>query len=452
MSGSVLMVDDDAAMARMVEGALLRRGFAATARLSGEAGLQALQDADFDVVVTDLNMRGMGGIEFCARIATARPDVPVVVLTAFGSLETAVQAIRAGAYDFLTKPLDVEMLALTIGRAVSLRSLRGELRRLREQVDRARPVAGMIGDSPAMRRLCETIARVAPSEAPVLVVGETGTGKELVARALHDGSRRRDGPFVAINCAAIPDALLESELFGHVKGAFTDARTGRRGLFQEASGGTLLLDEVGELDLATQPKLLRVLQEGRVRPVGGDAEVAVDVRVIAATHRDLDAAVEAGRFRQDLLFRLDVVRIDVPALRARANDVLQLAQAFLGAEAARAGKPVRGITAKAAERLLAYPWPGNVRELGNAIGHAVALTDYEQITPEDLPAKVQGFRPSHVIVDADDPADFVPLQEVERRYLLRVLEAVGGNRTRAAQILGVDRKTLYRKLQEYRVP
>ena len=452
MAGDVLLVDDDAALCSMVEGALRRRGYRVVTQLGGQAGLDVLQTREFDVVVTDLQMRGMSGIEFCTRVVAMRPDMPVLVITAFGSLETAVQALRAGAHDFVTKPFDVEMLVLSIRNAVDLRMLRGEVKRLRERVDREQRAVRLIGDSAPMQRLQEVIARVGPTDVGVLIFGETGTGKELVARALHDASRRSSGPFVAVNCAAIPQALLESELFGHVRGAFTDAKGERRGLFQQAHGGTLLLDEVGELDPTIQPKLLRAIQERRVRPVGSDAEVEVDTRVIAATHRDLDAEVEAGRFRQDLLYRLDVVRIDVPALRARGNDVLQLAQAFVGQQAARSDKRVTGITAAAAKLLLAYPWPGNVRELGNAIERAVALTEYEAITPADLPDKVQGHRPSHVIVAAEDPADFVTLAEVERRYVLRVLDSVGGNRTRAAQILGVDRKTLYRKLQEYQEP
>jgi two-component system response regulator HydG len=449
MRGRILIVDDDAAICRMVETALRRREFAATSSTSAEAALALLHDAEHDVAVTDLNMRGMGGIEFCGRVTTARPDVPVIVITAFGSLETAVQAIRAGAYDFLTKPVDVEALVLTLDRAIAYRSLRAEVRRLREQIDRATAPGRMVGESAPMRRLFEVMARAAPSEASVLLVGETGTGKELVARALHDGSRRAKGPFVAVNCAALPEALVETELFGHVRGAFTDARSSRPGLFQQANGGTLFLDEVGELPSAMQPKLLRVLQDQYVRPVGSDVDVAVDMRLLAATHRDLETDAEEGRFRQDLFYRINVVQINVPALRARGSDVLRLAQSFVTAAACRAGKNVTGISAAAAQKLLAYPWPGNVRELANTIERAVMLTDYEQLTVEDLPPKVQAHEPLHVIVAAAAPDEFVPLAEVERRYILSVLESAGGNRTTAARILGLDRKTLYRKLQQY---
>ncbi|HEX5052532.1 MAG TPA: sigma-54 dependent transcriptional regulator [Planctomycetota bacterium] len=452
MRGRILIVDDDAAMCGMVETALQRRDFAATSSASAEAGLARLHEADYDVVVTDLRMRSMGGIEFCSRVVAARPDVPVVVMTAFGSLETAVQAIRAGAYDFLTKPFEVEVLVLTLDRAVAYRSMRAELRRLREQIDRSTAPGTMVGDSAPMRALFEVTARVAATDSNVLIVGETGTGKELVARALHAGSGRASGPFVAVNCASIPEALIESELFGHVRGAFTDARAPRLGLFQQADRGTLFLDEVGELSAAMQPKLLRVLQEQRVRPVGSDTEVGLDVRVLAATHRDLETEVEQGRFREDLFYRLDVVQIDVPALRARGNDVLVLAQSFVAAAAARLGKPVAGITPAAARLLLAYPWPGNVRELENAIERAVTWTDYTELLAEDLPPKVRSYEPSHVLAAADALEDFVPLAEVERRYVLRVIEAAGGNRTLAAKVLGLDRKTLYRKLQQYGAP
>jgi two-component system response regulator HydG len=283
----------------------------------------------------------------------------------------------------------------------------------------------------------------------VLVTGESGTGKEVVARALHRRSRRRGGPFIALNCAAMPEPLLESELFGHVRGAFTDARASRTGLFVQANRGTLLLDEIGDLPLALQPKLLRALQERVVRPVGGDAEVPFDARLIATTNRDLESAVEEGQFREDLYFRVNVIRVQLPPLRARESDVLLLAQHFLTQHAERAGKRLVGISPAAAERLVSYEWPGNVRELQNCIERAVALARYEEITVDDLPEKIRAYRRSHVLVASDDPAELVPLEEVERRYVLRVMEAVRGNKTLAARVLGLGRKTLYRKLEQY---
>jgi two-component system response regulator HydG len=283
----------------------------------------------------------------------------------------------------------------------------------------------------------------------VLVTGETGTGKELVARALHDRGPRRNGPFVGINCSAVPETLLEAELFGHVRGAFTDASRARPGLFARANGGTLFLDEIGELPLALQPKLLRALQERKVRPVGSDDEVSFDARVVTATNRDLESAVEENRFREDLFFRINVIHVALPPLRARGGDVLVLAQHFVDRYAGQAGKAVSGISAAAAERLMAYAWPGNVRELENCIERAIALTEYEKIAVDDLPEKIRSYRRSHVLVASDDPAELVPLEEVERRYILRVMEAVGGNKTEAAQVLGVGRRTLYRKLEQY---
>ena len=282
----------------------------------------------------------------------------------------------------------------------------------------------------------------------VLVTGESGTGKELVARALHAGGRRARGPFVAVNCAAVPEPLLESELFGHVRGAFTDAKEARAGLFQQAAGGTLFLDEIGDMPLPLQPKLLRALQERTVRPIGGSQEIPVDVRIVAATNRDLEEAIEDRRFREDLYFRINVVQLPLPALRARGGDVLELAQHFVARFASRAGKSVVGISPAAAERLLAYSWPGNVRELQNCVERAVALTRYDHIAVDDLPEKIRDYRRSHVLVTSDDPSELVPMEEVERRYILRVMEAVQSNKTAAARILGYDRKRLYRKLEK----
>jgi len=449
MSTRVLVVDDEIGMCEMLATALGSEGFDVQFRTSGAEALGLVGTEDFDVVVTDLKMRGMGGLELCAGIVSAQPDLPVVVITAFGSLESAVAAIRAGAYDYVTKPFEVEVLALTLTRAAKHRALRQEVTRLRQAASAAERYGEILGDSPAMRRVYGLLDRVAESEATVLVTGESGTGKELVARAIHARSRRRSGPFVAVNCAAMTESLLESELFGHVKGAFTDAHAARRGLFPQAHGGTILLDEIGDMPVGLQVKLLRTLQERTVRPVGGDSEVSIDVRVVAATNRDLESAVEEHRFREDLFYRLNVIHVELPPLRARGNDVLLLAQKFVSDFAARAGKDVHGLSPEVAERLAAYPWPGNVRELQNCIERAVALGRHETLVPEDLPEKIRDYKRSHVLVTADDPTELVPMEEVERRYILRVMESVGGNKTEAARILGLDRKTLYRKLDKY---
>jgi two-component system, NtrC family, response regulator AtoC len=449
MRGRVLIVDDDLETCRMLEQDLLRRTFAPASRTSADEAFEALSEEEFDVVVTDLRMRGTSGLELCERIRVNRPDVPVVVITAFGSLETAVGAIRAGAYDFVTKPFEIEELVFALDRAVEHRRLREEVKRLRRAAVEDRRYDDILGTSAAMRSVFDLLDRVAASEASVLITGETGTGKELAARALHRRGRRKEGPFLAINCAAVPEALLESQLFGHRRGAFTDAREKQTGLFVQASGGTLFLDEIGDMPLGLQPKILRAIQERVVRPLGSDDEIPFDVRIIAATNRDIDEAVEEGRFRKDLYFRINVIQVRLPPLRARGTDVLLLAQHFVDHFSVREGKRVGRLSPGAAEKLVAYAWPGNVRELQNAIERAVALTAFEEITVEDLPEKVRSYRSSHIIVAAEDPTELVPMEEVERRYILRVLQAAGGIKSQAAQILGLDRRTLYRKLERY---
>ncbi len=370
-------------------------------------------------------------------------------MTAFGSLETAISALRAGAYDFVTKPVDLDLLAISLMRALQHRQLQEKVRLLKDQVRRQQPDDELLGDSDALSDVKQQIQRVADLDISVLISGESGTGKELVARALHRQSQRADGPFVAINCAALPENLLESELFGHVKGAFTDARESRKGLFVEACGGTLLLDEIAELPLALQPKLLRVLEDHKVRALGGSSEIDCDVRVLAASHCNLEEAVAAGRFRSDLYYRLNVIQLELPPLRERGNDILLLAQSFITQLAQRFNKSVTGIAQPAAACLLAYHWPGNVRELRNVIERALALSLHDQLTIEDLPQQIRhpgGDAP--IPSSLSDHGQILPLEEMERRYIHQVLEQLDGNRTLAARLLGVDRKTLYRKLKE----
>jgi two-component system response regulator HydG len=450
-AGRVLLVDDDQAHCETLAAELTKRDFEVVWKTQPDDAVALLTGGeDFDAVVTDLRMGRQSGLDLCAQIGATWPDLPVIVITAFGSLETAIGAIRAGAYDFVTKPIEIATLAVGLERAVERRRLRAEVTRLREAVARSHGRFGrLLGDSAAMHRVHDLLERVADSTSTVLVTGESGTGKEVVARALHDVGPRRDKPFVAVNCSAVPEALLESELFGHARGAFTDARVARTGLVVQANGGTLLLDEIGDMPMPLQPKLLRILQERTVRPVGGDAEIPFDVRIVATTNRDLRTLVDEGRFREDLYFRINVIHVALPPLRARGGDGLVLAQHFVDVLAARAGKPVTGISTSAAERLLAYPWPGNVRELQNCIERAIALTRHTMIAVEDLPETVREYKRSHVLVAGDDPSELAPLAEVERRYVLRVLEAAGGNKSLAAQTLGITRKTLYRKLSEF---
>jgi two-component system response regulator HydG len=446
----VLLVDDDRALGETLQIGLEKRGCEAAHCTSATDALHAVETRELDVVVTDLNMREMNGIELCERIAQNRPDVPVIVLTAFGSLDTAVAAIRAGAYDFISKPVEVDALALAVERAATHRRLHEEVKRLRLEVLEHPHDSELIGDSAAMQKVHDLVSRVADADATVLIAGESGTGKEVVARAIHKKSARRGSPFVAVNCAAVPETLLESELFGHARGAFTDAREAHAGLFVQAKGGTLFLDEIGDMPLGLQPKLLRVLQERSVRPLGAKGEVPVDVRIVAATNRDIEAALEEGRFREDLYYRINVVQIRLPPLRARRADILPLALHFIRRFAETSKKDVTGLSKEVAEKLVAYGWPGNVRELQNSMERAVALTRLQEICVEDLPEKIRDYRASHVVVVADDdPAELVSLEEMEKRYILRVLDAVAGNKTAAARVLGVERKTLYRKLERW---
>ncbi len=449
MTERILIVDDDRAMCEMLHDDLVSRGYSVQWRTKAEEAFEQFMAEPVDTVITDLKMPDLNGIEFCHRLVENRPDVPVIVITAFGSLDTAVKAIRAGAYDFVTKPIERDMLALVIERALKHRSLQEQVRFLKEGREHHGDFDEFIGRSRSMEKLYEQISRIAEQPVPVVITGESGTGKELVARALHRHSARRGGPLVPVNCAALPGPLLESELFGHVRGAFTDARSDRKGLFLEATGGTLFLDEIAEIPLELQPKLLRALETGSIRPVGENSEVACDVRIIASTNRDLDAAVKDGEFREDLFFRINVVRIEVPPVRSRDTDILLLAQHFLRHAVKRSGKPVEGISPAVAEKLLAYSWPGNVRELRNAIERAVALTRLEELAVDDLPRKIRDHKPGVVISKGNDMDELLTLEEVERRHVQNALDKAGGNKSTAARVLGLGRRTLYRKLKRW---
>jgi DNA-binding NtrC family response regulator len=446
----VLLVDDDRELCDLVELGLAQQSIGVVTKGSGEEAFAFVSSRDVDVVVTDLAMPGMHGFELIERIAAKRPELPVIVLTGAGDFATAVAAMRAGAYDFVTKPVDLAALSLAVRRAAERRALRAEVVRLRRAVAEARRFEHLVGASAAMQTLYELIEQVGSTDATVLITGQSGTGKEIVARSIHERSRRKNAPFVTVDCASIPEQLLESELFGHVRGAFTDAKSQRQGLLAQANGGTLFLDEIGELPLAMQPKLLRVLQERRVRPIGADAETALDVRVVAATNRDLDAMIAQREFREDLYYRINVVSVVLPPLRVRSGDILLLAEHFIEHFARMFGREVEGISSDAAARLLRYDWPGNVRELRNAIERSVAVTSGPHIRVDDLPEKIRDHltAPS---VDVRDPSLQLSLEEIERRHILRVFEAHEGNRVAAAQVLKIDRKTLYRKLQRYGV-
>lgn len=451
---TVLVVEDDEALRTLLREEIEDRGLTARGAGSAEEAREVLEEWAADVVVTDIRLPGASGRDLL-RWGTALPDGPdFLLITAFGTVKEAVECLRAGASDFLTKPLDLDHLAAALERILEVRRLRRRVAEYSELLGDAE-FHGMVGRSAPMRRLYERIRRVAPADGPVLVVGESGTGKELVARAIHAESPRSQARFVAVNCAGIPEDLLESEFFGHVEGAFTGARRARRGLFEEADGGTLMLDEIGEMPAGMQAKLLRVLEDGRVRPVGGNRERDVDVRIVAATNRDLRDDVESGRFRQDLYFRLETYTLELPPVRERGDDLDLLLAHFLGLAAARAEKPVRGFSAPAMRRLHGYRFPGNVRELRNIVDRAVTFATEDIIQESELPERVRastgGTRGSgdqelpDPILREDD--DVLPtLKEVELRYIRHVLDRTGGNKRRAAALLGVSRRTLYRRL------
>jgi two-component system response regulator HydG len=449
MNGTILIVDDDEDTAALLRDLLRRCGLDVTAVGSGRQCLEQLRNHPADVVMTDVQMPGMLGTELCVTLRERHPDLLPIIVTGRSDPETAIAAIRAGAFDFITKPLEAHAVKIAVSRALEHLALKREVRRLRAEVQRDETdetIDGIAGESPAIRKMVEMIQRVASSDASVLITGESGTGKELVARALHHLSPRRDRPFVAVNCAAMPASLLESELFGHVRGAFTDARHDRKGLLVSAEGGTILLDEIGEMPIEMQVKLLRVLQERMIRPVGSDQEVPFEVRVLTSTNRDLEAEVHEKRFREDLFYRINVVQIAVPSLRDRAGDILALAQHFINQIAVRSRKAVRGISVDAARLLKDYDWPGNVRELENCMARAVALCRLDEITTDDLPTKMQGHRSSRIALTADAAGGLLTMEEMERHYIGRVLHAVAGNKSRAARVLGLDRRSLYRRL------
>jgi len=450
MKPRIVLVDDERNLTATFSELLADEGYEVTTFADGADALVALESNPSlaDAVVTDVAMPRMDGLELCAKLRESRPELPVIITTGDSRIETSVAALRAGAYDFLAKPVHVELLVPCVARAVERHRLTQELSRRAPASTASGPL--LFGESPPMVKVNDLIARVAPSGASVLVFGETGTGKELVARALHALSPRAKAPFVAINCAALPASLVESELFGYAKGAFTDARAARAGLFSEADAGTLFLDEVAELSLDNQAKLLRALQERKVRPLGSNSEVPFDARVICATHRDLEAEVEAGRFRQDLFFRINVIRIDLPPLRERGNDVIHLAKLFLKRVCERDARPPVELGPDVARKLLAYKWPGNVRELENCVERLAALAR-GALAVGDLPEKVRSFTSERFQVTADEAGEVLPLDQLERRYILQVLKLANDNRSRAAELLQIDRGTLQRKLKAWGV-
>jgi two-component system response regulator HydG len=467
----LLLVDDDEEACRLLAEVLEREAYEVVPALSADEALAKVEQAGpFDAVLTDLRMPGKSGLDLLRVLRERDPGALVLVLTAFGDATAAGEAIRAGAYDFISKPYDLAALRETLARSLGRRKLAG-LRRDggTEPASTAGPAGGpaLVGHSPAIIEVMKTLARVAPSQATVLVFGETGTGKELVARTLHRFSVRSDQRFVAVNCSALAEGLLESELFGHVRGAFTGAATARPGLFREADHGTLFLDEIGDISPALQARLLRALQEHEIVPVGSETAVRVDVRVLAATHRDLPDLVRQGRFREDLYYRLNVVTLTLPPLRARRQDIPLLIDHFLRELTARHGRGPVAVDPEAQRRLLAYEWPGNIRELQNVLERAMLLAEQDVIGPEHLTPMVRGaagsapdspLAPAGADPDAGAPAEpgeaerLQSLEEIERRHVLHVLTALRGNRDETSRVLGISRRTLSRMIQRWNLP
>jgi two-component system response regulator HydG len=448
MSIKILVADDEPSHRQMIEAVLAAEGYEVTQAEDGQAAISAIEDRFYDLVIMDIRMPNVDGIQALQKIKQISPDIPVIIMTAYASVGTAVDALKSSAYDYLIKPLDIEELKILVAKALHHHQLEQENIYLKERLNDRFDFSNIIGHSPAMKKLFETMALVAPSEATVIIVGESGTGKELIANAIHQNSPRKDSPFIKVNCAALPETLLESELFGHEKGAFTGAIARKQGRFQLAHNSSIFLDEIAEMAPATQAKILRVLQEREFEPVGSTQTMKVDTRVIAATNKNLEKEIQEGRFREDLYYRLNVVTVDVPALRQRREDIPFLTDFFLKHYAEKNRRLIKGFTPRATDLLMRYDWPGNVRELENIIERAVIMARGEMITPLEFPIDLQNL-------DEDlkeSRIDLTPgrsLKEVEKVMILRTLEEVEGNRTHAARILGISRRTLQLKLKEY---
>jgi two-component system response regulator AtoC len=447
METNLLVVDDDRAMRQMLAKLFRDHGYRVAEAESADEALELAAEREFEAVLSDIRMPGRSGVDLVGELRRVRPETPVVLMTAFGSIDSAVSAMRAGAFDYITKPFEPNAVLFTIERALERRALEEENRRLRRAIDQTSRLGDLTGSSSAMREIFALIRKIAHNRSSVLITGESGTGKEVVARTIHYHGARADKPFVPVNCTAIPEGLLESELFGHVRGAFTGAHASKRGLFEVAHGGTIFLDEIGDMGLGLQSKLLRVLQDREIRPVGGNQPIQVDVRIIAATNKDLSLEMAEGRFREDLFYRLNVIPIHVPPLRERPEDIPPLVEAFLRKHGD--GHP-RRLSPTAMDRILAQPWKGNARELENAIERALALSDSEEIGPEELPlgaSEGSAAASSSDVLVRSAAQRKMTLRELENLYIDEILSLTGGNKVQAARILGIDRKTLYRRAE-----
>ncbi len=442
----VLVVDDDLEMCGLLSDVLKGEGFSTTALSESLEASKVLKREEFDVMITDLKMRGLKGLDLLEEAQRIAPLTPVIIITAFGTIESAIRAMKIGAFDYITKPFQMDELILTVKKAMENRLLKKEVVRLRKEVEIRYQFHQLIGKSPPMQKIYDLIERVSDSSSNVFITGESGTGKELVAKAIHYNGVRKEGPFIALNCAAIPETLLESELFGYKKGAFTDAKADKKGLVFEAHEGTLFLDEITEMPNTLQAKLLRVIEEREVRPLGDTHSYPIDVRIISTTNRDIQLLIEDGRFREDLYYRLKVIDIELPPLRERKEDIPPLVQHFIDKFNVNLKKKISGVSEEALKLLVNYSWPGNVRELENVIERAMNLSQQEMILPEDLPKSLEQKVDEKLFEKAIQ--EKMTLSQLEKEYIKRVLMEVEGNKSKAAERLGLDRKTLYRKLQE----
>ena len=442
----VLAVDDDLEMCKLLSDVLTGEGFSVLTIGSSLEAAKIIKKEEFDVIITDLKMKGLKGLDLLEEVKKIAPLTPVVIITAFGTIESAIQAMKLGAYDYITKPFQMDELVLTVKKSLENRLLKKEVMRLKKEIESRYQFHNLIGKSPPMQSIYGLIERISNTSSNVLLTGESGTGKELVAKAIHYNGYRKEGPFIAVNCAAIPETLIESELFGYKKGAFTDAKADKKGLISKAHEGTLFLDEITEMPYTLQAKLLRVIEDKEVRPLGGTSSYSIDVRIISASNRDIKFLIQEGRFREDLYYRLKVIDIELPPLRQRREDIPLLIQHFINKFNTDLKKKFSGVSEEALKILLDYSWPGNVRELENVIQRAITLSQQDIIFPEDLPTSLIQRVDENLIEKCLKKK--LTVGQLEREYIKRILSEVGGNKSKAAEILGLDRKTLYRKLQE----
>jgi len=443
----ILVVDDDLEMCELLSDVLRQEGFSAFTISESLEASKTIKKEEFDVIVTDLRMRGLKGLDLLEEAKRVAPLTPVIIITAFGTIESAIQAMKMGAYDYITKPFQIDEFVLTVKKALENRLLKQEVVRLRKEVESRYHFHHLIGKSPSMQTIYDLIERIGDSTSNVLITGESGTGKELVARAIHYNGTRKEGPFIPINCAAIPETLLESELFGYKRGAFTDAKTDKKGLMVEASEGTIFLDEVAEMSPLFQAKLLRVIEQREVRPLGDTNSYPIDVRIISASNRDIKNLIHQGRFREDLYFRMKVIDIELPPLRERREDIPLLVDHFINQFGNKPNRNISGVSEEALRILINYSWPGNVRELENIIQRAIALCRHEVILPEDLPSSMLHESNEESLLEKGLHKKYT-LDQLEKEYIKKVMVEAGGNKSKAAEILGLDRKTLYRKIGE----